>query len=534
MVQKSRQRCGGQRQDRSATASVSEHGAHRPDNMTSLGPAKGWWATAIMVGLPALLAAAVFLNTLSNQFVYDDKWTLDRLPHFAGTSLWHLLLSGRGATYLVHLLDQWLWGLWEPGYHLTNIVLHSLASSLAAYVAFVLVRSARAALLCGLLFAVHPVHVEVVAMFSYRKDIRAMIFVSLALICWLGRRRQVLCYLASISCLGLGLLSKEVAAVGLIPMLFLADLLPVQQHNARWTQRLRRGIWRILPIVILGIIMTTVFAGDVVNYFTPQSIEEVTGGQFRTYDEVLATTAGSVPDLVRLLFIPVKLSVDYSVAAPMSLRDPDAMLGVMILVLWIAACGLLLRPAPVIAFAATWPVALCLPCSNIVPLTKFFVAERYLYVPSFGVCLLVSLMLIRLVEASTKHDRLWSRSGAVLLVMLLLVVGGTRSFLRNRDWRDDYSIWSSCLRSGIDSPRIRNNLGIALVNREDYDEALKHFERALSYNPYHLNIRFNVAKTLIELGRVDEAAEHCRRILEIQPNDWRARLLLDKMSRRQT
>lgn len=564
MAQKRRQRGRRHRQrGQDEVAGLSEPRSDRSDCTTSLEPAK-WWITAAVCGLPALAAAAVFANILSNTFVYDDKGTLDRLPQFSGASLWFFLHSGRGLTYLVHLLDRWLWGSWEPGFHLTNIILHSLASSLAAYAAFVLIRSARAALLCGLLFAVHPVHVEVVAMFSYRKDILAMIFVLFALVWWLSTRRPVLCYLASFSCFGLGLLSKEVAAIGLIPMLFLADLLPGHQHPTRWPHRLRRGVWRILPIVVVGIIATTAFAGDILNYFTPQSIDEVTGGQLRTYDQVLATAAGSVSDLVRLLFIPLRLSADYCAPTLKSLRDPDAMLGVIILVFWIAAGALLLRPAPVAAFAVAWPLLLYLPCSNVLPLTKFFIAERYLYVPSFGVCLLIAYGVDRVIRPTTEPGRSWSRNAAVILAMVLLLAGGTRSFLRNRDWRDDHSIWLSSLRNGIDSARIRTNLGNALVRQCQYEEALQHFERAVRINPNHAGlrsnlgvalagqgqyegalqhferalrinpsdpgIRRNVAKALIELGRLDEAAERCRKILQVHAANAGARSLLEEIS----
>lgn len=521
------------REQKEDDPSLAEPRKARSDRTTSQDPRLSWRTTAAMLGLPAFAAAAVFANILWNEFVYDDKWTLDRLPLFSDAPSWMLLQSGRGLTYLVHLMDHSLWGSWEPGFHLTNIVLHALACSLAACAAFVLIRSARVALLCGLLFAVHPVHVEVVAVFSYRKDILAMIFVFLALICWLSTRRQVLCYLASFVCLALALLSKEVAAVGLIPMLFMADLLPGHQHPAHWKRRLRRAIWRILPAIVVGIIATTAFAGDILDYFTPQSIQEVSGGQLRNYREVLATAAGSVPDLVRLMFLPIKLSIDYAAPTITSLRDPSAMLGVIILLSWMVVGALLLRRAPMAAFLVAWPLILYFPCSNIVPLTKFFVAERYLYIPSFGICLLMAFGLDRAMRATEKHSRSWPRSGVVFFATLLLLAGGARSFLRNRDWRDDHSIWSSCLHAGLDSPRIRNNLGLALARQDRYEEALQHFERAWRFNPYQSGIRRNMAKALIELGRLDEADEHCREILRMHPNDADVRSLVDEISTRQ-
>jgi len=478
---------------------------------------------------PALVAAVVFSNILFNRFVFDDQWTLDRLPQFTGVSPWFFLQSGRGVTYLVHLLDQWLWGSWEPGFHLTNIVLHSLASSLAAYAAYVLVRSARAALLCGLAFAVHPAHVEVVAMFSYRKDILAMIFVLLALIWWLEPRRPWLCYLASLSSFGLGLLSKEVAAVGIIPVLFLADLLPGHQHPAQWTRRLRRGVWRILPIVVLGIIATTAFAGNLLNYFTPHSVQYTTG--LNSYGEVLTNSACSATDFWRLLVFPLRLSPDYALYRDVRFSYVQATQGVLITFLWLVFWGSLARRAPMMTFAAIWPVVTYLPCANIVPITHFLIAERFLYTPSFGICLLFALLFESLVNTTGRINMRLGRL-TLLISALPIFLAGWRSYERNRDWQNDVTLWSATIRDGGLNLRSITFLGVALTKSGRFEEALRHYERALRWAPDHAVFRWEVARALMELGRLDEAAGHCRVMLAKDPANRPTETLLREITRR--
>jgi hypothetical protein len=80
------------------------------------------------VALPALLAAAVYVGTLANGLVYDDPLAMAR----GHESLGDLIGRRNGLTYLTVSLDHRLWGAWIPGFHLTNVFLHALASALVA------------------------------------------------------------------------------------------------------------------------------------------------------------------------------------------------------------------------------------------------------------------------------------------------------------------------------------------------------------------------------------------------------------------
>ena len=158
-----------------------------------------------MVLLTAATAVAIYANTLANGLVYDDHQTLENLESVDWN--WASLVGGRRGTYAVHAFDDWLWGPWLPGWHLTNVILHALASVAASWIAYRLSSSTSVGLLCGLFFAVHPVHTESVAAISYRKDILAMIYACLALNAWLSRPRGPAVVAAALVCLGLGFIS---------------------------------------------------------------------------------------------------------------------------------------------------------------------------------------------------------------------------------------------------------------------------------------------------------------------------------------
>lgn len=493
-------------------------GAQAPD-----GHALSGSKDLLVAVLPALLAMATFANTLWNGLVYDDRWTSQRLQTLLHEPVGNVLVAGRGLTYAVHLMDAALWGPWQVGFHLTNILLHSFASALAAIVGLAVTRSRRAALLCGLLFAVHPVHVETVALFSYRKDLLAMIFICLALLLWLGSHRSTARYVGALLCYGLALLSKEVTAVGLAGMFVLADLLLWRRESCR--KSLRTALLRSTPVLVLTVAAIVVVAWNG-HGRAMRDIRFESNDRIRTYGQVLATSLGSVPDAGLLLALPVTLSADYPIRPQPGLFAPRVILGAALL----TACGLFsltrIRRAPAASFAAAWMLVMYLPSSNVVPLTHFFVQERYLYVPSFGACLLAG---IALASSETRAGR--SRHGRArlvrpLLALLLVAAGSVRSIIRNRDWRDAYSLWSSSLAAGIETPRIHHGLATEYVRRGNPQLAVNHYRRAAELLPY-TGSQLRLAKALLLAGRLDEAQRLCRWILGREPQNEEARWVSD-------
>ena len=476
--------------------------------------------------LPALAAALVFANTLGGSLVYDDAW---KAQIFSGSapSAEHLWRMNRGLTHAVHWLDYRLWGDWTPGFHLTNGALHALAAALAAALAFSLSRSRRVGLLCGLLFAVHPVHVEAVASFANRKDILAMIFVALAMIAWRGTNRPLLRYAAALIFFALGLLAKEVAVVGLVAMFFLADLLPEEGDERPLSKRAPEALLRILPFAAGGLLVAWRLGLQasmrLADTFSPVSIRDLTEDQLSSYGQVLANAAAAVPDHLRLLVFPLRLSADYPLSPAMALTSPKALFGLALTALWIGGAIFLARRAPLAGLAMAWPLVMLLPLVNLVPLTTFFVADRYLYVPSFGICLLAAWALDQGLARNPSPAR---RQAVIAAALVLLVAGAARSVARNRDWRDSETLWSSSLRQGISTWRVHSGFATAVAQQGRYEVAIEHFERSLALLPSRVETWRSLAGALQQAGRTGEALAAARTILEHAPHDAYSHYLL--------
>src|SRR5262245_53760672 len=188
----------------------------------------------------AVVAIAVYASTLGHGFAYDDPRVITDNPAIRDLADWRRIFTTPSwfmdgtstiafrplttwtfaANYAVHGLAPW-------GYHAVNLALHAVVSALVVMVAAAIGAPVAVAGLAGLLFAVHPVHTEVVANGVGRAELLAAALVLLAF--WLHRiaprsSRPVAANAVSAVAYGLALLAKE-HAIGFLVVLPLADLL---------------------------------------------------------------------------------------------------------------------------------------------------------------------------------------------------------------------------------------------------------------------------------------------------------------------
>jgi tetratricopeptide (TPR) repeat protein len=495
----------------------------------------------VPVWLPAaLLGIVVHLGTLANGLVYDDPLAFEH----ARKPLLELLPHRYGVTAASLHLDHVVWSGWLPGFRMTNLLLHGAASGLVAVSALAVGASRAAALACGAVFAVHPVHVESVASLENRKEILAMIFVAAALI--LHRRGGGLATtLATVAAFVLALGAKDVAAVGLALMLPLGErilgVLPDERPRARR---------RVLAVALAGVVTAGWLARDALA--NPSAVRASTR-VFESRAQALATSAAAVPELARLLVVPARLSADHPKNLRASLGDPRALLGAAMAVAWVGGGAALARSTPLAGFAILWTAVMYLPLSNVVAtLTPYPVAERYLYVPSFGLCLLAGIGVAWLVRPAHRRPL---RAAGVAVAIAVVLAGAARSAARVADWREGLGLWSAALAAypegstrihaelgmamlaagrateaiphleralaiGPPEATFHNNLGLALWQAGRRAEAIAPFERALAMWPSHQMMRFNLGSALLQLGRVDAARAQLAPLAD--PAAWRS------------
>ncbi len=471
-------------------------------------------ARAAGLALPALLAVLVFANTLPNELVYDDPSVVATARELGEAGPGRFLVHGRGLTLFSVYLDSLVWGSWTPGFHLTNLLLHAAVSSLAALAAYRLLGSFALAVLAGCLFAVHPVHVEAVASIENRKELLAMLVVLAALLCHQSVRRPRLGYVASLILYVVGIvLVKDVAVAGLALMLPLTDLLLGDRRGLR--ERPWRTVLRPLPFVAGALAALLWFSGPIARQLEPEVIERTSEGACGSYAEVVASVGRAVPEGLRLLFLPLELSVDYPAAVNPRPSDTRAILGFSAVLLWLLLAASQFRTRPRLCWCLAWPVVMFAPSSNLYPLGRFFVAERYHYVPSLGVCLLLAGGILALASLAPRRPaRL-----AALLALPLIGAGALRSLARNHEWRDEITLLESAFRAVGPTFRLHCELGEARFDARDHEQAIEEWGRALELRPSSPRVRAHLAEALRQRGRFPEACATLEEGLRDDPPD---------------
>src|SRR4030095_1785359 len=110
----------------------------------------------------------------------------------------------------------------------------------------------------------------------------------------LYRSRAAWGYVGSLVALVLALSAKDAAAIGIVGVLPFAGLLPRHDEDVPWRERVAMTVRRLAPLVVLGVVMTAWYGGDLASKFRSESIAFTTGNACSSYGEVFGTSAAAL------------------------------------------------------------------------------------------------------------------------------------------------------------------------------------------------------------------------------------------------
>ncbi len=484
--------------------------------------AKGpvWLRPLPVMLLLAALAGLTYVNSLPNDFVFDDKGlsrSLEDLQWLLQNRRWPTYRPLRTASYAI---DYALFGLNPAGFRAFNILYHVLIGALLYVILRAVLRQSRPALLAAILFIVPPIQTESVAYISGRRDVLFTLFylAGLCTFIWCRETNRVRYLFLAVGFFLLSLLTKEMAIT--LPLLWLCyDLirsLPPTYADSRpssW-EALKEGTRTLLRrhkwfYLLLGTLYTILAYYYVYISVLPMSLrsEMWGGGKWPT----LLTSVRIFAHYLKLMVFPLTLSADYSFNAfPISYSLAEARVIVALMIVggaWWAIYRLLASDRWA-AFGGLWFFVTLLPVSQIIPHHEI-VAEHYLYLPSAGFCLTAAVLVERLLTQSRNPRAI---AAAFALIVLLL---GLRTVVRNRDWKDDLTLWTRTVQTSPESARAHIALAGMHLRQGRHDQAGQELVEALRIQPNSVGTHSDLGVVLLQLGRLGEAEQEFREAIRL-------------------
>lgn len=502
-------------------------------------------ALVILIGAAA---AALYLPSLGNPFVYDDSINivknpsirrLANLPRFfteieTTTSNESFELVYRPLSTVSYALDYALGGLKPRGYILHNVVLHALAAGLCAGAMRALTGSPWLAAAAGLAFALHPVQTEPVNWATGRATLLFSLFYLLAVRLYLAASRRngpAGLWVLSWGAAAAALLSKEMA-ITLPAVLALIEWLLPPEPGAAWKRRLAR----LAPYVVLNL---GYLAARVAALGARASREEYWGGSFW---KTLMAMGRVVGRYMRLLVFPAGQNLQHVVPIPEGGWDAASAAGFVLVVGVALAAWWVRRRRPALAFGLLWVGVILLPVSNLIPFYGI-IAERHLYLAVAGFGLVVGdLLAWRLglpgpggagpagaasgatsptpsggaSEAERPRPRPRRLVAAAALALIAAAWAGA-SLLRSRVWSDEILLWEDTVAKSPSKVKAYTNLGLAYLRRDRPQDAVEQFNKALQIYPDSAAAHAGMGMVHLLRNDPERAAQELRRAVEANP-----------------
>jgi protein O-mannosyl-transferase len=510
----------------------------------------------ILLGLVSFI---VYFNTIWNGFVMDDVMVLkdNRMvlrgmsaipellstPHMRG----YLIIPNdlyRPLSLVMFAIEYQFFGLSPAVHHFFNIVtfvgcsimlflfLNKLFDGKKIVVAFI----------ASLIFAVHPVHTEVVANIKSRDELMCFFFGLLSLNLFINYMKEgkMMQLLLGTLMFYLSVISKEtvIAFVGIIPVIFFF----YRNEDKKRAIYITAGTL-LATVVFLGIRSSVLNAYDA-NQPAAQ-VEFIDNALAGAFDislspvTVFATKVVVMGHYLRLMFIPYPLLSTYSFnSIPFANL---ASIGFWVsLLLYVAMIYFMVtrfmkdKKDPW-AFGILFYLATIFLFSNFPFLMGAELAERFAFFASAGTCLLMALAIEQWIIKMKDADISIVKSSKVLVILVpLCLVYGGMTIARNFEWKDNLTLYKADIQRSPNDCRLYHNVGSALAEelyeqepdtlkkKQIDDEALTYLRKGLEIYPNYSSLFVEMARIYDRKKNYDSAIKYNKLALKLSPIDFTA------------
>ena len=509
--------------------------------------------TYIYIIVTVLIVACLITygRILGNGFInYDDNLYITENSHVRSgltvdtvkwaftavvSSNWHPL------TFLSHAMDWSMFGDRAGGHHFVNLLLHIGGVLLLFLFLYKTTRSIWPAAFAAALFALHPLRVESVAWAAERKDVLSMFFGLGALYTYAFYVdiRHASQYILCLILFALALMAKPML-VTLPFVLLLLDYWPLERWKketkpvtneskvvpvkkkdkqqrsqsakqnisvtAKEQPTISQLLWEKTPFFILAVI------SGIMTVWAQQKDGALVSFQGLSFSKRFMNAVVSYVLYLRKTFWPMDLAIFYPYQHVLPFWQ---FLGALLILLLISAVVILyIRKLPFLFVGWFWYLGTLVPVIGIVQVGSQSMADRYTYLPSIGIGIILAWGIMNLLPKE--------RLQKIILIPLAVIVIILMTVLTWRQcgyWKNSITLFNHALNVTTDNYLAHNYVGLALAAQGKYREAESQYKSALEINPYYELAHFNLGIALASQGRNREAIDHYLAVIETKNDD---------------
>ena len=438
-----------------------------------------------------------FVNLDDNQYITENShiksginpesiiWALTTVT----AANWHPL------TWLAHMLDWILFKDFAGGHHLISLLLHIGTALLLFFFFHRMTRNLWSSAFVAALFALHPLRVESVAWAAERKDVLSMFcgLAALSAYALYAEKNQLSRYFLCLIFFALSLLAKPMLVT--LPFIFLLlDYWPLGRWQKEISAPLSRGhlIGRLLgekiPFLFLTIIssIVTLWAQNKSGFLA--SMTQV------PFPARLANAIISYVTYLEKTFWPVDLAVfypyQYSFPFWKILVSCFTLIGITIIVIYA------IKKLPFLFVGWFWYLGTLLPVIGLVQVGSQSMADRYTYLPSIGIALMLVWGIPLLIKRTEIRQKVLFPAGLVILSILAVLTWQQCGY-----WKNNYVLFNHALNVTKDNYLAYNSLGGAYSELGLQQRALDYFNEAIRLNPNYAILYYNRGNSYIKIGQ---------------------------------
>ncbi len=421
-------------------------------------------------------------------------------------------------------------------FHLLNVFLYALSCWLLFMLLCKLFEKQNLLFpfVCSLLYLAHPIHTEVVDSIKSLDEILCFLFAILSTIFVLEyiEKKSIVKLIIAALFFFFSLLSKETG----ISFLIITPLLLFVFTRADVKSLAIPVVVMVFVTGLFFFIRYKVLEGVPVHGFnSPMNNSLTTAPDFISEK---ATAFYVLLKYIILLLFPVSLSFDYSFSEiPIyKISDPSALLSILVYVAIGVYAVLKIKQKNVVAFAILFYLLTLVPVSNIFLIIGSPMAERFMYMPSLGFCMVLTFFLIKFTKTESIKSK-FSTFGqfisvhTFLFVLVFIIVGlyTAKTVARSQNWKDNISLFEHDVTVVDRSAKAHLSLGCAYLidlypaeknkaKKQQYiDREIQEFSKAIRIYPNYQDAYMNLAVALTDKGDFANAIKNYEMVLKLSP-----------------